>query len=54
MSAGNRGGNRDSLDRYYTPPELAAALVDVLEICPGESMCEPSAGGGAFVGSWRE
>ncbi len=49
MSATRRGGIRESLDRYYTPPDLARVLVDQLGIGPGLAICEPSAGGGAFV-----
>ena len=37
------------LDAYYTPEKLAAALVDLLPIRPGEAVLEPSCGGGAFV-----
>ncbi len=49
MSATNRGGNRDRLDRYYTPDDLAETLVSLLTIRAGECALEPSAGGGAFA-----
>lgn len=43
------GTGRDHLDRYYTPPALAEALVDLLPIQQTDRVLEPSAGGGAFV-----
>lgn len=49
MSATNRGGNRERLDRYYTPDDLAVALTSLLPIQAGETVLEPSAGGGAFT-----
>lgn len=54
MSATGRGGKRERLDRYYTPEVLARVLVGRLDICPGESICEPSAGGGAFARALRD
>lgn len=50
MSATNRGGERDVLDRYYTPDALALACVRTLPkwIVP-PVVIEPSVGGGAFV-----
>jgi hypothetical protein len=36
-------------DAYFTTPELAQALVDTLDILPGDEVLEPHAGGGAFV-----
>ena len=43
------GWKRDPGDRYWTPPELADALVDRLDILPGDHVLEPSVGGGAFA-----
>lgn len=40
---------RRPLDAYYTPDDLAEALVDVLPVYRCESAHEPHAGGGAFV-----
>jgi hypothetical protein len=46
---------RDSLDRYYTEPRLARAIVDrlvredVLDPCECVDVLEPSSGRGAFV-----
>ena len=45
--AGDTG--RHALDAYYTPHQLAAALVRRLPFLPGQRVLEPSAGGGAFV-----
>lgn len=36
-------------DAYFTAPALAQALVDTLDILPGDEVLEPHAGGGAFV-----
>lgn len=36
-------------DAYYTPPELASAIVSRLGVRPGDRVLEPSVGGGAFV-----
>ena len=41
-------------DAYYTPQVLADALVSLLPLIPGETVMEPSAGGGAFVRSLIE
>jgi hypothetical protein len=49
MSATNRGGTRDKLDRYYTPDDCAEALCGVLPLQPGQSAIEPSVGAGAFA-----
>jgi len=49
MSATGRGAERAELDRYDTPPELAAELVGLLDLPPGAVVLEPAAGGGAFV-----
>lgn len=49
MSATNRGGQRDKLDRYYTPDNVARACTDRLTIPDGATVLEPSVGGGAFV-----
>ena len=46
-----QGGDRDALDRYYTPPDLAAELLDLLpwsETGP-TVVLEPSVGGGSFA-----
>lgn len=40
---------RDSLDRYYTPPDLARQLVALLPIETPALVLEPSVGAGAFV-----
>jgi hypothetical protein len=48
-SAYRPDGARDELDRYYTPPELAAFLVGLLPIEAGVRVLEPSVGGGAFL-----
>lgn len=47
------GAGRDHLDRYYTPPELAAVLVEHLGIDSDDRVLEPHAGGGAFVAAVR-
>lgn len=44
---------RDPLDRYYTPPELAAACVATLDIPAPATIVEPSVGGGAFLRAAR-
>jgi len=49
MSATNRGGKRDKLDRYYTPDVFARACVARMTIPEGATVLEPSVGGGAFV-----
>ena len=49
MSATNRGGKRDKLDRYYTPDDFARACVARMTIPEGAEVLEPSVGGGAFV-----
>ena len=49
MSATNRGGDRDELDRYYTPRSLARRLTARLPLEPGDVVMEPSCGGGAFI-----
>jgi len=49
MSATNRGAERAPLDAYYTPDELARALVRTLDLASGCVVWEPHAGGGAFV-----
>lgn len=49
MSATNRGGSREKLDRYYTPGVLAERLTSLLQIRPSDRVVEPSCGGGAFV-----
>lgn len=54
MSAANRKGVvRETLDRYYTPDDLARACVRVI---PREFrlIIEPSVGGGAFARACRE
>ncbi len=38
-----------ALQAYYTPPELADKLAALAELEPGQSVLEPSAGGGALV-----
>lgn len=49
MSSTGRNTNRDALDRYYTPPALAAACVDLLPLDAGAEVVEPSIGGGSFA-----
>ncbi len=50
MSATGRGGPRDRLDRYYTPRDLADALVAQLDLADiGTMVLEPSVGAGAFA-----
>lgn len=49
MSATNRGSERQPLDAYYTPDDLAARLVGLLPIQPWDVCLEPHCGGGAFV-----
>jgi hypothetical protein len=53
VSSTKRGANRDGLDRYYTDPTIAAALVDLLWIRPGATVVEPSVGRGAFIQAAR-
>ena len=53
MSSTNRGVNRDGLDRYYTEPHLADALVGLLDVLPGHLVVEPSVGRGAFLRAAR-
>ena len=40
---------RRALDAYYTPDDLAEALVSVLPVQEWDTALEPSCGGGAFV-----
>lgn len=54
MSSTNRGANRAGLDRYYTPDDLARALVSTLHIPSSALVLEPSVGGGAFVNAVRQ
>lgn len=49
MSRALARSERRPNDAYYTPDELAAALVDLLPIRGGCRVLEPSMGGGAFV-----
>ncbi len=42
-------GKRRVNDAYYTPPKLAAFLVGLMNLHPGSTVLEPSAGGGSFV-----
>lgn len=44
---------RDPLDRYYTPADVAEAVVGALGVLPGQTAWEPSCGGGAFVRALR-
>lgn len=44
---------RDPLDRYYTPDEVAAAVVGWLRIPPAWTVVEPSVGSGAWVRALR-
>lgn len=44
---------RDPLDRYYTPDEVAAAVVRWLRIPPHYAICEPSVGSGSWVRALR-
>lgn len=47
-SAGDRAPRRE-LDRYYTPDDVATALVSLLDIREDQVVVEPSVGGGAFA-----
>lgn len=49
MSAKSRGSEYRQNAAYYTPDDLAVALVDLLPIEVGTPALEPHAGGGAFV-----
>ena len=51
MSSTNRGSERRTGDAYYTPDALARVLVGLLPIAAGDTVLEPSVGGGAFVRS---
>ena len=42
-------GEREEMDRYYTPDPLARALVGLLPINAAEVCLEPHVGGGAFA-----
>lgn len=53
MSATRNPKRASGLDAYYTPPEVAFRLIDLLSIRPGDWLLEPSAGGGAFVQAAR-
>lgn len=46
---------RDKLDRYYTPPRLAAACLDTIrwDLVRARHIVEPSVGGGAFLQAAR-
>ena len=48
MSSTNRGSERNQLDAYYTPQELANAIVDRLPIQEGHECLEPHVGSAAF------
>ena len=57
MSSTNRGGERDALDRYYTPQALADAIVEALDEDEGPGLgwvLEPSVGGGSFARACRD
>lgn len=45
---------RRTLDRYYTPDDAARACVATLPILDGDTVLEPSAGGGAFLRAVRD
>jgi hypothetical protein len=45
---------RRTLDRYYTPDEVARACVATLPILDGDTVLEPSAGGVAFLRAVRD
>ena len=49
MSCALPVAKRRALDAYYTPDNLAAALVGLLPIEATDTVLEPHAGGGAFV-----
>lgn len=49
MSATSRGGAYADHGKYYTDRELAAFLVDRLDLRKGDVVLEPSVGGGAFL-----
>lgn len=49
MSSTNRGASTDGLGRYYTPDDVARAIVRHLALPSGTTVWEPHAGSGAFV-----
>lgn len=49
MSSTNRGADYRKNAAYYTPDDLAESLVGLLPISDGDSVLEPSVGGGAFA-----
>lgn len=50
MSSTNRGGERRTLDRYYTPDAVAEACLQASSFSlPGALVIEPSVGRGAFA-----
>jgi hypothetical protein len=44
---------RDELDRYYTPPDLALAVLGALDERPAGIVVEPSIGAGSWVAAAR-
>jgi hypothetical protein len=52
MSSTNRGAARQRLDAYYTPDDVAARCVSVLDVDP-TTVLEPHVGGGAFARAVR-
>jgi len=49
LATGRVFSERKALGQFYTPPDLAAHLVDRAAITAGERMLEPSAGRGALA-----
>ena len=49
MSVAGRGGERRPLDAYYTPQNVATALVGLLDWTEPGIVMEPSVGGGAVA-----
>lgn len=50
MSATNQPGSEyQPLSAYYTPLPLARAMVDRMQLRPGDVVVDPSSGGGSFI-----
>lgn len=41
-------GQKDILDRFYTPPDVAAICIQQLDLSEYDLIVEPSAGDGSF------
>jgi hypothetical protein len=53
MMKQSTGLRRDTIDKYYTKPNIAAQCISYImqhiEISPQDTIIEPSAGNGAFL-----